>query len=92
MTGLIVGGEPRDAALVEQLAEEYIKKESCIILVTIACESMFIFNNPPCNLLNIPMFTADYENQKAHRLAAHFDPYGTRTIGISTLHAVSSSS
>jgi hypothetical protein len=47
VAGLIVGGEPRDAELVEQLAEEYIKKESCIILVTIACESMFAFNNPP---------------------------------------------
>jgi hypothetical protein len=39
MTGLIVGGEPRDAALVEGLAKEYICKDSCIILLTIACES-----------------------------------------------------
>jgi hypothetical protein len=46
MAGLIVGGEPRDARLVQRLAEEYISKESCIILVTIACESMFAFNNP----------------------------------------------
>ena len=28
------------------------------------------------------MFTADFENQSAHRLAAQFDPYGARTIGI----------
>ena len=39
MAGLIAGGEPRDASLVQQLAEEHIRKESCIILLTIACES-----------------------------------------------------
>jgi hypothetical protein len=39
MAGLIAGGEPRDASLVQQLAEEHICKESCIILLTIACES-----------------------------------------------------
>jgi hypothetical protein len=30
--------------------------------------------------------TADFENQSAHRLAAHFDPSGARTIGISNLY------
>jgi hypothetical protein len=40
---LIVGREERDARLVEQLAQKYIQKESCIILVTIACESMSAF-------------------------------------------------
>jgi hypothetical protein len=44
MTGLIVGGDPRDAQLVQQLAEEYIKKDSCIILLTIACESTSAFH------------------------------------------------
>jgi hypothetical protein len=39
MTGLIVGGEELDRTLVQKLAEEYILKESCIILLTIACES-----------------------------------------------------
>jgi hypothetical protein len=39
MAGLIVGGVPRDARLVQELAEEHIRKESCIILLTIACES-----------------------------------------------------
>ena len=39
MAGLIVGGEEHDRTLVQQLAEEYICKESCIILLTIACES-----------------------------------------------------
>jgi hypothetical protein len=47
VAGLIVGGEECDARLVEQLAQEYIKKESCIILVTIACESMFAFTLLP---------------------------------------------
>ncbi|KAI0245062.1 P-loop containing nucleoside triphosphate hydrolase protein [Lactifluus subvellereus] len=65
LPGLIVGGEPREARFVQQLAEEYIVKESCIILVTIACET-------------------DFENQSAHRLAAQFDPYGSRTIGVLT--------
>jgi hypothetical protein len=46
MAGLIVGGEPRDARLVQQLAEEHIRKESCIILLTIACESTPIFYPP----------------------------------------------
>jgi hypothetical protein len=36
MGGLIVGGEPRDARLVQELVEEHIRKESCIILLTIA--------------------------------------------------------
>jgi hypothetical protein len=47
VAGLIVGGEERDARLVEKLAQKYIKRESCIILVTIACESMFAFSRLP---------------------------------------------
>jgi len=39
--GLIVGGLPDDSRLVHQLAVEYISKESCIILLTIACETDF---------------------------------------------------
>ena len=46
MTGLIVGGEPREAQLVQDLAEEYIARESCIILLTIACESTSTFHPP----------------------------------------------
>ncbi|KAI9441577.1 P-loop containing nucleoside triphosphate hydrolase protein [Lactarius indigo] len=41
LPGLIVGGIPRDSDLVQHLAEEYIGKESCIILLTIACETDF---------------------------------------------------
>ena len=46
MAGLIVGGKPRDARLVRQLAEEHISKDNCIILLTIACESMPPFTDP----------------------------------------------
>jgi hypothetical protein len=59
MVGLIVGGEPRDARLVQQLAEEYISKESCIILVTIACESMFAFNK----LARVIPYTTDVHSR-----------------------------
>ncbi|KAI0250034.1 P-loop containing nucleoside triphosphate hydrolase protein [Lactifluus subvellereus] len=65
LPGLIPGGDPHDSALVQQLAEVYICKESCIILLTIACET-------------------DFENQSSHRLAARFDPHGSRTIGVLT--------
>ena len=47
MTGLIVGGEPRDARLVQQLAEEFILNDNCIILLTIACESTSTLYFPP---------------------------------------------
>lgn len=47
MAGLIAGGEPRDSRLVQELAEEHIRKESCIILLTIACESTPTFY-PSC--------------------------------------------
>ena len=42
MAGLIAGGDPRDTTLVEQLAKQYILKDSCIILLTIACESPLV--------------------------------------------------
>jgi hypothetical protein len=38
---LIVGGEPDDSRLVQCLAEDYISKDSCIILLTITCETDF---------------------------------------------------
>ncbi|KAI9465219.1 P-loop containing nucleoside triphosphate hydrolase protein [Lactarius psammicola] len=41
LPGLIAGGEPHDSRLVQRLAEEYICKESCIILSTITCETDF---------------------------------------------------
>ncbi|KAF8504672.1 P-loop containing nucleoside triphosphate hydrolase protein [Russula emetica] len=39
LPGLIPGGDPRDSGLVEKLAKAYICKDSCIILLTIACET-----------------------------------------------------
>jgi hypothetical protein len=39
MAGLIPGGDRQDSKLVEQLATQYISRESCIILLTITCES-----------------------------------------------------
>ncbi|KAH9965473.1 P-loop containing nucleoside triphosphate hydrolase protein [Russula dissimulans] len=65
LPGLIPGGDPNDSKLVERLAKGYICKDSCIILLTIACET-------------------DFENQGAHRLAAEYDPHGSRTIGVLT--------
>jgi len=65
LPGLIPGGDPVDSKLVERLARGYICKDSCIILLTIACET-------------------DFENQGAHRLAAEYDPRGSRTIGVLT--------
>ncbi|KAH9965472.1 P-loop containing nucleoside triphosphate hydrolase protein [Russula dissimulans] len=41
LPGLIPGGDPNDSRLVERLVKEYICKDSCIILLTIACETDF---------------------------------------------------
>ncbi|KAI0032843.1 P-loop containing nucleoside triphosphate hydrolase protein [Vararia minispora EC-137] len=41
LPGLIVGGNTIDRELVQKLAEKYIEKSSCIILLTIACETDF---------------------------------------------------
>jgi hypothetical protein len=42
MAGLIPGGDRQDSKLVEQLATQYISRESCIILLTITCESPLV--------------------------------------------------
>ncbi|VDC05683.1 unnamed protein product [Peniophora sp. CBMAI 1063] len=41
LPGFIVGGEAVDRELVQKLAEAYISKPSCIILLTVACETDF---------------------------------------------------
>ena len=41
--GLFVGGEKRDMKLIKDLAISYIRKSSCIILLTVACESKSCF-------------------------------------------------
>ena len=38
-----LGGNANDIKLVEGLVTSYIKKQSCIILLTVACESGFAF-------------------------------------------------
>lgn len=41
--GLFVGGEEHEMRLIRDLAISYIEKPSCIILLTVACESMSYF-------------------------------------------------
>jgi hypothetical protein len=40
-TGLFSGGRNEDIDLIRNLAVSYIEKPSCLILLTVACESMF---------------------------------------------------
>ncbi|KAG6329012.1 hypothetical protein ID866_10077, partial [Astraeus odoratus] len=65
------GGNVQDIELVKDLVVSYIEKPSCLILLTVACESSF--RSPP-----------DFENQGAHHLAKQFDPEGARTVGVLT--------
>lgn len=76
-------GAGNDIALVESLVTTYIKKPSCIILLTVACESMFQCYTLFLLRLNFHNCIADFENQGAHRLAKQYDPDGKRTIGMS---------
>ena len=83
LSGLIASvsssrGSSNDIALVESLVTAYIKKPSCIILLTVACESLLIFSRW---MISNSSFSADFENQGAHRLAKQHDPEGKRTIG-----------
>jgi hypothetical protein len=43
--GLFVGGEESEMQLIRNLAIDYIQKESCIILLTVACESKSRFEH-----------------------------------------------
>lgn len=42
LPGLFVGGKDRDMELIKNLAISYIQKPSCIILLTVACETDFV--------------------------------------------------
>jgi len=66
--------------LIRDLAISYIEKPSCIILLTVSCESTscFEFIRPLSDNRN----AADFVNQGAHRLAREYDPAGDRTIGM----------
>jgi len=74
-------GSGNDISLVESLVTSYIKKPSCIVLLTVACESTFFIAVLRSLLTLFLKFIADFENQGAHRLAKQYDPDGKRTIG-----------
>ncbi|KAF9036386.1 P-loop containing nucleoside triphosphate hydrolase protein [Panaeolus papilionaceus] len=72
LPGLIASStnSSQDIELVKNLVTSYIRKPSCIILLTVACE--------------ISLYEADFENQGAHSLAKQYDKKGERTIGVLT--------
>jgi hypothetical protein len=72
------GGNTDDIKLVESLVTSYIKKPSCIILLTVACESK---SSLVSACIYLPARSADFENQGAHQIAKAYDPEGKRTIG-----------
>ncbi|KAI6139724.1 P-loop containing nucleoside triphosphate hydrolase protein [Pisolithus tinctorius] len=65
-------GSANDIDLVRNLVISYIEKPSCLILLTVACESESYH----------PL--TDFENQGAHHLAKQYDPKGKRTVGVLT--------
>jgi hypothetical protein len=74
------GGNTNDIELVKNLVTAYISKPSCLILLTVACESELHECFDYLNLM-ARTSTADFENQGAHHLAKQHDPEGKRTIG-----------
>ena len=82
------GSDDRDIELVKSLVTSYISKPSCVILLTVACESGY-----PCFDLHYQISEAcplaDFENQGAHHLAKQYDPDGKRTVGESLLNTTS---
>lgn len=74
-------GKDRDIDLVKALVTSYIQKPSCVILLTVACESRLAFM-PVLLLFTAPLFLADFENQGAHHLAKKYDPEGKRIVGM----------
>ena len=72
-------GKEGDIKLVEDLVSDYVSRDSCLVLLTIACECENFFL---CCL--VPMLirlSGDFMTQKSYRLAQKYDPDGTRTIG-----------
>lgn len=68
-----------DMETIENLVVDYIQRPSCIIMVTVACESKCRVDAAVHNLT--PMSSADWENQRGFDLAQKHDPEGRRTIG-----------
>jgi hypothetical protein len=81
--GLIVsvsgGGDSSDIELVRDLVKTYISRSSCLILLTVTCESKF--RGMLVVSLQLTLHAADFENQGAHHMAKQYDPDGQRTIG-----------
>ena len=82
------GGNDRTISIVENLVTSYIKKPSCIILLTVACESEQSRTLHIVLLGLIFISIADFENQGAHRLAKVHDPQGIRTIGMLSINLI----
>lgn len=84
--GLIVsvsqGSNESDIELVRDLVRTYISRPSCLILLTVTCESKFSCPGRVITaLLTPPPCAADFENQGAHHMAKQYDQDGQRTIG-----------
>ena len=81
--GLIVsvgqGSSDSDIELVRDLVKTYISRPSCLILLTVTCESKF--SGARLKSLMLTPHAADFENQGAHHMAKQYDPDGQRTIG-----------
>ena len=84
--GLIVsvsqGNNDSDIELVRDLVKSYIIRPSCLILLTVTCESEF--RSATSMISKLTTLTADFENQGAHHMAKRYDPEGKRTIGSQT--------
>lgn len=75
------GGNTSDIDLVKDLVTTYICKPSCLILLTVTCESK-PYRSSVLSETNDSL--ADFENQGAHTIARQHDPQGKRTIGLLT--------
>ena len=73
------GGNDSDIELVRDLVKTYIVRPSCLILLTVTCESKF--RGALSMSLSLIPHAADFENQGAHHMAKQYDPDGQRTIG-----------
>ena len=73
------GGNSSDIELVRDLVTSYVSRPSCLILLTVTCESEFRGVLFTFSLLT--PHAADFENQGAHHMAKQYDPDGQRTIG-----------
>lgn len=80
------GGDGASIDLIRELVISYIAKPSCIILLTVACESAYPYTWPKFSEFTSGIdtdniSTADFMNQGAHELSRLYDPNGKRTIG-----------